>query len=131
MREECLCGCESVRSHQNAQYFRDRGATLSLGENISDSIWGGRWGAKLFFLLILYNFKNIWGGGGTCPPCPPTPRSLYLELESSAHNSFYTQKATLSVIFSVMPPPMKEYSTSKPLQQVRSRRLEHESCMKN
>ena len=35
--------------------------------------WGG--GGKIhFFLLTLYNFKNI-GGEGTCPPCPPPPYS--------------------------------------------------------
>ena len=37
--------------------------------------WGG---TRHFFLLILYNFKNIGGGGeGHMPPCPPTPRSLF------------------------------------------------------
>ena len=35
-------------------------------------------GTKHLFLLILYNFKNIGGGGGHVPPGPPTPRSLYL-----------------------------------------------------
>ena len=34
---------------------------------------GGGGGTKHFFLLILYNFKNIWGGA-----C--TPRSLSLSL---------------------------------------------------
>ena len=41
--------------------------------------WGG---TKHFFLLTLYNFKNIWGGG-SCPPpplllrgpCVPLPKS--------------------------------------------------------
>ena len=31
--------------------------------------WGG--GTKHFFLLILYNFKNIGGGGARAPPAPP------------------------------------------------------------
>ena len=31
----------------------------------------GRGQNTLFFLLTLYNFKNI--GGGTCPPSPPPP----------------------------------------------------------
>ena len=45
------------------------------GGTISDLIFGG--GTKHFFLLILYNFKHIGGGGGTCPGSgPPTPRSL-------------------------------------------------------
>ena len=44
---------------------RDRGATLRLGGRrrvgtISDSILGG---TKHFFLLTLYKFKNIGGGG--------------------------------------------------------------------
>ena len=52
---------------------RDHRETLRLGGGtISDSILGGH---KTLFLLNLYNFKNI-GGGGTCPPCPPTPQSL-------------------------------------------------------
>ena len=39
-----------------------------------DWILGG--GGKIhFFLLTLYNFKNI-GGEGTCPPCPPPPPLL-------------------------------------------------------
>ena len=38
------------------------------GGTISDSILGG---TRHFFLLNLYNFKNI-GGGGTChSPLPP------------------------------------------------------------
>ena len=36
------------------------------GEHISDSILGG--GTRYFFLLILYNFRNI---GGHVPPSPP------------------------------------------------------------
>ena len=39
------------------------------GGTISDSILGGG-GTRYFFLLNLFNFKNI-GGGSTCPPCPP------------------------------------------------------------
>ena len=43
-------------------FDRDRGATLRLGGGgtISDSILGG---TRHFFLLNLYNFKNIGGGG--------------------------------------------------------------------
>ena len=41
-------------------FDRDRGATLRLGGGtISDSILGG---TRHFFLLNLYNFKNIGGG---------------------------------------------------------------------
>ena len=40
------------------------------GGTISDSILGS---TRHFFLLNLYNFKNI---GGARSPCPPTPRSL-------------------------------------------------------
>ena len=30
------------------------------------------WGGTIhFFLLTLYNLKNIGGGGGHVPPCPP------------------------------------------------------------
>ena len=57
--------------------IRDRRATLRLGGGgwegtISDSILGG---TEHFFLLILYNFKNI--GGGHVPP--PPPHSTVLE----------------------------------------------------
>ena len=50
--------------------IRDRGATLRLGDTISDSILGG---TKHFFLLTLYNFNNIGrgGGGGARAPLPP------------------------------------------------------------
>ena len=45
------------------------------GAPLVTQYWGG---IKQFFLLILYNFGNIGGGGGEAraPPCPPTPRSL-------------------------------------------------------
>ena len=45
------------------------------GGTISDSILGG---TKHFFLLILYNFKNI-GGAHASPALPPThtQRSLW------------------------------------------------------
>ena len=50
---------------------RNRGATLKLGGGgegtISDSIFGG---TRHFFLLNLYNFINIGGGGGHVHPCP-------------------------------------------------------------
>ena len=38
------------------------------GGTISDSILGRH---KTIFLLILYNFGNIWGGGGARAPLPP------------------------------------------------------------
>ena len=52
--------------------IRDRGATLRLGDTISDSILGG---TKHFFLLTLYNFNNIGGegGGGHVPPNSAVP----------------------------------------------------------
>ena len=38
---------------------------------------GGGGGTRRFFLLTLYNFKNIRGGVHVSPrPRPPTPRSL-------------------------------------------------------
>ena len=54
-------------------HHRDRGATLGLRGTVSDSILGG---TRHFFLLILYNFKNI---GGHVPPLAPpaAPRSLH------------------------------------------------------
>ena len=59
----------------SSKFYRDCGATLRLGGGgtISDSILGG--GTKHFFLLILYNFKNI-GGGGT----PAVPGLLWVLL---------------------------------------------------
>ena len=57
------------------------------GGTISNSILG-EGGKKHFFLLILYNFKNI-GGGGTCPP---TPRSLLSTfLDASSRRDFLTR----------------------------------------
>ena len=50
-------------------------SSFEIGGTISDSILGGGRSAKHFFLLILYNFKNI-GGGGMCPP----PHSAVPEL---------------------------------------------------
>ena len=41
------------------------------GAPLVPQYWGD---TRDFFLLILYNFKNI---GGHLPPPPPTPRSLY------------------------------------------------------
>ena len=62
--------------------FRDRGATLRLGGGggggtASDSILGG---TRHFYLLTLYNFKHMGGGGGTCHPVPPAPRSLKFDV---------------------------------------------------
>ena len=61
---------------------RDRGATLRLGGGGSPLVpqyWGGGGGGtRHFFLLTLYNFKNIegWGGGGgMCLPALSIPRS--------------------------------------------------------
>ena len=50
-----------------------------MGGTISDSILGG---TKHFFLLILYNFKNI--GGGTCPPFPLPPSPPYSAVPAQA-----------------------------------------------
>ena len=47
------------------------GGTAGGGAPLVTQYWGG---TKHFFLLILYNFRNIWGGG-TCPPGPPSPYS--------------------------------------------------------
>ena len=48
------------------------------GGTISNTILGRVEGTRHFFLLILYNFKI---SGGTSPPGPPTPRSLFLLLK--------------------------------------------------
>ena len=45
---------------------RDRGANLRLGGTVSDSMMGG---TRHFFLLTLYNFKNI--GGPHAPRASP------------------------------------------------------------
>ena len=42
---------------------------VGVGGTISDSILGGG-GTRHFFLLILYNFKNIRGGGRSAPRSP-------------------------------------------------------------
>ena len=61
--------------------LRDRGATLRLEGRgrapLATQYWGG---TRHFFLLILYNFKNMGGGGGRARalPAPLTPRSLVL-----------------------------------------------------
>ena len=60
--------------------IRDRRATLRMGGGggaLVRQYWRG--GIRYFFILTLYNFKNI-GGGGTCPPAHPAPRSLQYEL---------------------------------------------------
>ena len=44
--------------------------------------WGG---TRYFFLLALYNFKNI-GGGARAPH--PTPRSLVLSMFSNLFDTF-------------------------------------------
>ena len=65
-------------------FTRDRGATLRLGDTVSDSILGGgggRGAQDTFFSLILYNFKYIRGRGGRgrghVTPGPPAPRFLF------------------------------------------------------
>ena len=63
--------------------MRDHGATVRLGRGgggwgapvVTKCLGGGGGGTRHFFFLNLYNFKNI-GGGGMCPPCTPTLRSL-------------------------------------------------------
>ena len=45
----------------------------TIGATIYIFFWGGGGGTRHFFLLTLYNFKNI---GGHMHPPPPTPRSL-------------------------------------------------------
>ena len=58
---------------QQCRTHRDRRAALRLGGGggiISDSILGG---TRHFFLLTLYNFKNIGGGGAHASPATPTP----------------------------------------------------------
>ena len=52
--------------------FRDRGAILRWeggGAPLVTQYWGGE--HKTIFLTNLYNFGNIGGGGGTCPPSSP------------------------------------------------------------
>ena len=80
-----LSVCSSSRS--NKKYTKYKLAFLQI--NISGTAeqlwdWGGggaplmtqHWGGgtRHFFLLILYNFKNI--GGGHVPPAPPLLRGL-------------------------------------------------------
>ena len=63
---------------------RDRGATLRLGEGggstVSDSLLGG---TRHFFLLALYNFKNIGGRGHVPLPSPPPATRSQSRLEGS------------------------------------------------
>ena len=57
----------------NFEIGRVRGGGGGGGTD-SDSILGG--GTRHFFLLTLYNFKNIGGHVLHRPPPPPAPRSL-------------------------------------------------------
>ena len=54
---------------------RDRGATLRLRGGGGLTKYWGEGGKIYFFLLTLYNFKNI-GGRDVCPPCIPPPYSV-------------------------------------------------------
>ena len=47
--------------------------------------WGG---TRYFFLLALYNFKNIGRGGGKARAPHPTPRSLVLSMFSNLFDTF-------------------------------------------
>ena len=50
---------------------------LRLGAPLVPQYWGGGGGGtRHFFLLTLYNFKNIGRARATSPPPPPTSRSL-------------------------------------------------------
>ena len=49
-------------------------SNFEIGGTIGDSILGGG-GIRDLFLLTLYNFKSI-GGGGHVPPGRPIPQSL-------------------------------------------------------
>ena len=71
------CDVQQPKSHE---YVSISGTAEQLwdwggGAPLVTQYWGG--GTKHFFLLILYNFKNIVR--------PPTPRSLYLVSYNSAH----------------------------------------------
>ena len=64
-----------TRKNKTAEQLRDwRGRK----DTVSDSKLGG--GATIhFYLLTLYNFKNIWGGGHVPPhppPCSAVPEKL-------------------------------------------------------
>ena len=66
----CYPSVYRVPLTQQLYLSRDRGATLRLGGGgggapLVTQYWGV---TKHFFLLILYNFKNI---GGHVPPLPP------------------------------------------------------------
>ena len=52
------------------------------GGTLVTRYWGGRGGAQDSFLLTLYNFKNIGGGGGHVPESPGSPCSAVTGRES-------------------------------------------------
>ena len=54
---------------------------------------GGGGGTKHFFLLILYNFKNIWGGGGMYSAVP-----VLISVLSSVEKSFENQVGANSLL---------------------------------
>ena len=75
----CACACSCAYSSGTAEQLWDWGAPLRT------QYWGGGGGCtRRFFLLTLYNFKNIWGARAplTPPPPPPPPLSAVPVLNS-------------------------------------------------
>ena len=72
---------------------RDRRATLRLGNTVSDSILGGEGGGtRHFFLLTLYNVRNIGGRGPRTPSPPPAPRSLNADPRRGRENFLFLRQ---------------------------------------
>ena len=88
-------GCHIVAFSTLTRDFYYQGPRSNFeigGEPLVTQYWGGGGGGgggtRHFFLLFLYNFRNI-GGGGTCPPCPPTPRSLIIIMNCEHDQTFF------------------------------------------
>ena len=56
-------------------------SNFEIGGGGVHNYWGG---TRYFFLLNLYNFKNMGGRGGHVPPCPPPPPPILLRGPCSA-----------------------------------------------
>ena len=99
-KKTCLTNLCVIRVLMNSSnivitsYIRDRGATLRWGGGapLVTQSWLG--GTRHFFLLILYNFRNI--GGSRAPRAPlslsphPAPWSLHVNynIQQNYENAF-------------------------------------------